>query len=115
MSVNKGNISLIFLYEIICSIFLFAYIYFQVTSLKKFLFICFNHQLLNISISKIYYGIIVIHADPESLVKKCQDVKIIKNSSTTKVGKHIACGYSMFAVCACDYKKDIINTEAKIA
>ena len=78
ISVNKGNISLIFLYEIICSIFLFAYIYFQVTSLKKFLFICFNHQLLNISISKIYYGIIVIHADPESLVKKmlgCKDNK----------------------------------------
>ena len=38
-----------------------------------------------------------------------------KNSSTAKVGKNIACGYSMFAICACDYKKDIINTEAKIA
>ena len=46
----------------------------------------------------------IIYADIESLIKKI-DVCAInpKNSSTTKIGEHIPCGYSMSAIWVFDH------------
>ena len=46
----------------------------------------------------------IIYADIESLIKKIDGcANNAKNSSTTKIGEHIHCGYSMSAIWAFDH------------
>ena len=48
----------------------------------------------------------IIYADLESLMKKGNNCKnISKKSSTTKIGEHIPCGYSMSTIWAFDGTK----------
>ena len=46
----------------------------------------------------------IIYADIESFIKKIDGcANNPENSSTTKVGEHIPCGYSMSTICKFDY------------
>ena len=46
----------------------------------------------------------IIYADIESFIKKIDGcANNPENSSTTKVGEHIPCGYSMSTICTFDY------------
>ena len=50
----------------------------------------------------------IIYADIESLIKKkiggCENNP--EKSSTTKIGDHIHCGYSMSTICGFDHKEE---------
>ena len=46
----------------------------------------------------------IIYVDTESLIKKLDGcANIPENSSTTKIGEHIPCGYSMSTIWAFDH------------
>ena len=59
----------------------------------------------------------IIYANLECLVKKIDGcANDLEKSSSTKIGEHIPCGYSMSTICGFDHiKANILYTVEKIS